>query len=166
MIKSLNKIYSRLKHTNICIIGGGLGGLSIASKLASKDCSLTIYDKHDPGCGGASSVAAGLLHPLTPKGNIIWMGDKGLQSTEKLILDVEQFSGQKIQHKDKEIIRPLHEDFQYERYRKSVLQHPEVGLYDLFHIIDNFIVFGFNFIRRILETCTSRGTKQIRGCPY
>jgi glycine/D-amino acid oxidase-like deaminating enzyme len=124
----LQHVIKRYTHQKICIVGGGLGGLSIASKLASKDRTLVMYDPHEPGYGGASAVAAGLLHPLTPKGNIIWKGDEGLESTEKLISSVEQFSKQKIQHKEKEIIRPLHEDFQYERYKKSVQKHSKVRL--------------------------------------
>ena len=122
----LRHVIKRYRHQKICIVGGGLGGLSIASQLASKDHTLVIYDTHEPGDGGASAVAAGLLHPLTPKGNIIWKGEEGLESTEQLITRVEKYSQQKIQHKEKEIIRPLHEDFQYERYRKSVEKHSKV----------------------------------------
>jgi glycine/D-amino acid oxidase-like deaminating enzyme len=120
------RISRRDQHQRICVIGGGFGGLSIASKLAHPESEITIYDPHDPGSGGASSVAAGLLHPLTPKGNLIWMGDEGLTSTEELIQQVEEFSKQKIQHKEKEILRPLLEDHQYERYHKSSKEHPKV----------------------------------------
>jgi glycine/D-amino acid oxidase-like deaminating enzyme len=124
-------VLRRDQHQKICVIGGGLGGLSIASKLAHPENEITIYDPHEPGFGGASAVAAGLLHPLTPKGNLIWMGDEGLKSTEELIQQVEIFSKQKIQHKEKGIIRPLLEDHQYERYRKSSKDHPEVELFSV-----------------------------------
>lgn len=51
---------------NIAIIGGGLAGLSTAyhliensKKLNRNIPSITIFDKNEPGTGGASSVAGG-----------------------------------------------------------------------------------------------------------
>ena len=37
------------------------------------------------GSQGASVVAAGLLHPLTPTGKLIWRGLEGLASTKVLL---------------------------------------------------------------------------------
>ena len=47
---------------NIAIVGGGLAGLSTAYQLLEKlgdDANITIFDKAEPGQGGASSVAGG-----------------------------------------------------------------------------------------------------------
>jgi NADPH-dependent 2,4-dienoyl-CoA reductase/sulfur reductase-like enzyme len=47
---------------NIAIVGGGLAGLSTAYHLLEKlgdDANITIFDKAEPGQGGASSVAGG-----------------------------------------------------------------------------------------------------------
>jgi len=47
---------------DIAIVGGGLAGLSTAYHLLEKlgnDVNITIFDKAEPGQGGASSVAGG-----------------------------------------------------------------------------------------------------------
>lgn len=82
---------SRLFSTssnNIAIVGGGLAGLSTAYHLLSKmdsSSTITIIDKAPPGEGGASAVAGGLLHPFSPKGKLIHLGNQGLQSTNNLL---------------------------------------------------------------------------------
>ncbi len=37
------------------------------------------------GAGGASGAMAGILHPLTPRGKLIWMGSEGMKATLDLI---------------------------------------------------------------------------------
>lgn len=54
------------------IIGGGLAGVSVAWHLLAaatpaQPICIHLYDKAGI-AGGASGAAAGLLHPLTPKG--------------------------------------------------------------------------------------------------
>ena len=39
--------------------------------------------------GGASGVAAGLLHPYTPRGKIIWRGVEGVAATLALVAAAE-----------------------------------------------------------------------------
>ena len=77
------------KVNNIAVVGGGLAGLSVSYQLLSKtkgtDMKLTIIDKDQPGEGGASSVAGGLLHPFSPRGKLIHMGLEGLEISSTLI---------------------------------------------------------------------------------
>ena len=57
------------------IIGGGLAGVAAAWHLLAASTALHrpiavhLYDKAGI-AGGASGAAAGLLHPLTPKGKV------------------------------------------------------------------------------------------------
>ena len=78
----------------IAVVGGGLAGLSVAFHLLEKtnaSIKLTLLDKAEPGCGGASSVAGGLLHPFSPRGKIIHWGTEGLASSSSLIDASQQF---------------------------------------------------------------------------
>ena len=57
--------------TRIAVLGGGLAGLGTAAHLLLEAEStlraLHVFDQAPPGEGGASAVAAGLLHPFTPR---------------------------------------------------------------------------------------------------
>lgn len=46
---------------------------------------MTVFDPNEAGAAGASSVAAGLLHPLTPRGKLIWKGEEGYKAAKHLI---------------------------------------------------------------------------------
>ena len=70
------------------ILGGGLAGLSTAWHLTASSngpASITIVDPRPPGQAEASSVAGGLLHPLTPKNKLIWAGLEGFEATGALL---------------------------------------------------------------------------------
>ncbi|CAM9413263.1 unnamed protein product, partial [Discosporangium mesarthrocarpum] len=67
------------------VVGGGFSGLSTAYHLASFGARVTLFDPEEVGKGGASSVAAGMLHPLTPKGKVIWKGEEGYAAAIRLI---------------------------------------------------------------------------------
>ncbi|CAM9206387.1 unnamed protein product, partial [Chrysoparadoxa australica] len=43
------------------------------------------------GKGGASAVAAGILHPLTPRLKLIWKGEEGFRDALALIDAAEQY---------------------------------------------------------------------------
>ena len=85
------------KPTRIAIVGGGLAGLGTAAQLISESEApieqLHVYDPAPPGAGGASAVAAGLLHPFTPRGREIWKGLAGFEATTALLKRVEAISG-------------------------------------------------------------------------
>ncbi|KAI2490477.1 FAD dependent oxidoreductase [Fragilaria crotonensis] len=58
----------------------------------SRGVHVTIYDKAVVGQGGASSVAGGLLHPLSPRGKVVHWGLEGLASTSRLVDSASCFS--------------------------------------------------------------------------
>ena len=75
----------------IAIIGAGLAGLAscyhLQKKLSSK-ASITIFDQNGIG-GGASAVAAGLLHPFGgQKAKLGEKGHEGMAATEELLQQV------------------------------------------------------------------------------
>ncbi|KAI2509271.1 FAD dependent oxidoreductase [Fragilaria crotonensis] len=79
--------------TDIAIVGGGLAGLALAHNLLQESgVHVTIYDKAVVGQGGASSVAGGLLHPLSPRGKVVHWGLEGLASTSRLVDSASCFS--------------------------------------------------------------------------
>eukprot|EP00587_Corethron_hystrix_P013244 CAMPEP_0113324668 /NCGR_PEP_ID=MMETSP0010_2-20120614/17191_1 /TAXON_ID=216773 ORGANISM="Corethron hystrix, Strain 308" /NCGR_SAMPLE_ID=MMETSP0010_2 /ASSEMBLY_ACC=CAM_ASM_000155 /LENGTH=193 /DNA_ID=CAMNT_0000184109 /DNA_START=67 /DNA_END=644 /DNA_ORIENTATION=+ /assembly_acc=CAM_ASM_000155 len=82
--------------TRVAIVGsGGLAGLSVAHSLVthhlqtpcSPSLSIDLRDLSPGGtAGGASSVAAGLLHPLNPRGDgYIYMGAEGMNHALSLL---------------------------------------------------------------------------------
>ena len=75
--------------TRVAVVGGGLAGLGTAVHLLSAaDSPLTalhVYDAAVPGEGGASAVAAGLLHPFTPRSKEIWRGSDGYAASFELL---------------------------------------------------------------------------------
>ncbi|CAB9508041.1 oxidoreductase [Seminavis robusta] len=77
----------------IAIVGGGLAGLSTAFHLLERHqeqrlftpLAITILDKDSVGTGGASAVAGGLVHPLSPRGKLVYLGVEGVRATEHLV---------------------------------------------------------------------------------
>ena len=114
----------------ISIIGGGMTGLSIACHLIEKigkgsRLHIDIYDSRKAGQALASSVAAGLMHPLSPKGALIWKGEKGYEKTRALLDTVQGYSGdKKLYSSDELLIRPFSKTDELEQYKKSSLKIP------------------------------------------
>lgn len=73
------------RRPHCAVVGGGFAGLATAYHLASFGSDVTVFDPNEVGTGGASSVAAGLLHPLTPRGKLIWKGEEGFVAAKELI---------------------------------------------------------------------------------
>lgn len=88
------------KPQRIAIIGGGLAGLSTAVNLLDEGHTVVkaihIYDPFPPGCGGASAVAAGLLHPFGRNGRELWHGRAGFAATVGLIRRCEAYTSQRV----------------------------------------------------------------------
>jgi glycine/D-amino acid oxidase-like deaminating enzyme len=80
----------------IVIVGGGLAGLSLTYHLlklqanmktkSKRKICITVMDQMPfPGMGGASAVAGGLLHPLSPKGKMVFLGEEALEAANELL---------------------------------------------------------------------------------
>lgn len=119
----------KMKNNKISIIGGGMSGLSIACHLINKvgkdELNIDIYDSRPVGYAVASSVAAGLMHPLSPKGSLIWKGEKGYESTKSLLNIVKEYAnGNNLYQTNELLIRPFSKKEEYEIYEKSSLKIP------------------------------------------
>lgn len=114
---------------NIAVVGGGLAGLSVSYQLLSKtkgtNTKLTIIDKDQPGEGGASSVAGGLLHPFSPRGKLIHMGLKGLEVSSNLINIASQHEPNCIL-RDK-LFRIAQTDAHVEQLTKAADAYPDLA---------------------------------------
>lgn len=91
----------------IAVIGGGLAGLAtthhilnsterVARKRGgdSSRIHVTVFDPAAPGTSvGASAVAAGLLHPFTPRvKKKVWQAEKGMDAAIALIEKAQKFA--------------------------------------------------------------------------
>lgn len=80
--------------SSVAVVGGGLCGLATAWHLVELGARVVIYD---PACLGgvassregfyatASALAAGLLHPLTPKLKVAWEAEAAMAAATKLM---------------------------------------------------------------------------------
>ncbi|GAX20490.1 hypothetical protein FisN_24Hu260 [Fistulifera solaris] len=81
-------IHPHLSDAPITVIGGGMAGLAVTYHLLSQGRpphSIQVFDKAPVGQGGASAVAGGLLHPLSPRGKLVYKGLEGLYETNLLL---------------------------------------------------------------------------------
>jgi len=126
---SSDKNTSRQQHSlmahRVVVIGGGLAGLSTAYHLLEKSPSsdITIIDQQSPGAGGASAVAGGLLHPLSPKGKLAYKGIEGLATSNKLIQAASQFEDNVVLRN--KIYRIAMNEATADRFQKTAVDFPE-----------------------------------------
>lgn len=72
------------------VVGAGFAGVALAFELLEganargTALDVTLIDARGI-AGGASGVAAGLLHPYTPRGKVIWRGREGVAAAKRLI---------------------------------------------------------------------------------
>ncbi|MGR3911873.1 MAG: FAD-dependent oxidoreductase [Candidatus Rhabdochlamydia sp.] len=82
----------------IAVVGSGLAGLSAAYALSSL-CKVVIFDHKGVG-GGASGIAAGLLHPYAgKKGLLSWESKEALMKAKALIDQAEKALGVPTAHR-------------------------------------------------------------------
>src|ERR1700722_14110313 len=106
----------------IAIIGAGLSGMSVAWHLIeSARCSVTIFDHNGIG-GGASGIAAGLMHPYTgERAKRSFLATEGIAATKRL-LTIAQEKSETALANDTGIIRYM----QNKEMQSSFLSHAEI----------------------------------------
>ena len=125
-IKASRRQQPLMSH-RIGVIGGGLAGLSTAYHILEKcpSADITIIDQNSPGAGGASSVAGGLLHPLSPKGKLAYKGLEGLASSNKLVRAASQFQENVVLRN--KIYRIANKENQIAAFQKTANELPEIA---------------------------------------
>lgn len=89
-----------MRERSVAVVGAGLCGLAVSYFLAKKGAQVTLYEKRKVG-GGASGIAAGLLHPYPGKyKRLSWKGHEALAKTIFLLDEVERFLGKKVANRD------------------------------------------------------------------
>jgi glycine/D-amino acid oxidase-like deaminating enzyme len=82
----------------IAVIGAGFSGLSVAWHLLerSRDIRVVLFDSKGIG-GGASGIAAGLLHPYVgEEGRRSLLATQGIEATEELLAVAEKHLGRAV----------------------------------------------------------------------
>eukprot|EP00953_Heterococcus_sp_UTEX-ZZ885_P041404 21122-Heterococcus_DN1.PRE.7 len=107
-------------------------GLATAYHLVRGGAAVTVFDEKPVGQGGASAVAAGMLHPLTPRGKLIWKGAEGLAAANQLIEAASaalRATGQLQQGESvitcKQIVRPIMDQKNADMYAKAATTNSE-----------------------------------------
>lgn len=113
---------------SVKVIGGGLAGLATSFHLAeSGKCDrITVCDQRSSaGLGGASNVAAGLMHPFTPQGKFIYKGLEGFEESIRLVKFAEHFALGKslLSPSSARIVRPCFSRKTLEEWRKASMVH-------------------------------------------
>ena len=88
--RTMKKKKKKKNVKNVAVIGAGFAGLSCAYNLIklggnNDGVRVTLFASEQAGSGGASSVAAGLLHQRTPKGFKMPFGSSGYEKTLELL---------------------------------------------------------------------------------
>jgi len=116
----------------VAIVGGGLAGLSTAYHLLelrsqrqlSAPFDLTIVDRAEVGTGGASAVAGGLVHPLSPRGKLVHWGMEGLEATNRLVHQADKGKGNAVLRS--ELFRIATSDKQTRQLQKTAELLPDL----------------------------------------
>ncbi|GEM_PF-508416 len=110
----------------IAIVGAGFSGLSTAWHLLNKEsCEVFIFDAKGIG-GGASGMAAGLMHPYVgEEGRRSHLATEGMAASRELIDRVEEKSGKKVANREG-ILRYMLSEEQTQRYFRHCTEYGDV----------------------------------------
>lgn len=170
----------------VAVVGGGLAGLGCAYHLLSLSAEgmresplhcVHVWDPCEPGEGGASAVAAGLLHPYSPKGSQLWKGAPGLEAALELIQEVETHAGIKVCERRGMLRLALDEgqalaqraqtttpgSFQrwVSREDAGAIAGAEVGGHGGLHVPEAVTVDTRSYLRSLWQLCRSMGGDDI-----
>ncbi len=116
-----------MKGISVGVVGGGFSGLAVAHHLVKfqRVEHVRIHDANEPGqSSGASRASAGLLHPLTPRGKLLWMGEEGYNSSVSLLRVAQSALRSKGRHDRviacNSVIRPIFDNRQSEALTDAV----------------------------------------------
>ncbi len=157
----------------IAIIGAGFSGLAACYYLSLRQgVEITVFDGKGLG-GGASGVAAGLLHPYAgPESKLNWRAGEGIRASTELLEAASEHLGRPVFQKSG-ILRLALSDRQKEAYRRAadayadVDRVEEVDVPGVAKTEGIFISSGINvncldYLEGLWKACESRKCRLVR----
>lgn len=147
---------------DICVIGAGFAGLAVSVELKKRGYSVHLFDRNGIG-GGASGIAAGMLHPFTgEKGQLNQMGLEGMAASQKLIKMSEKALGRSV-ILAKGILRIPANSRQEKAFRKSHENDPNLTEWrDGLYIPDGLVINCRDYLEGLF---LASGAKLIHAIP-
>lgn len=111
-------------NAHFAIIGRGAAGLSLAYHLLREGAKrreriqLDVYDAFEIG-SGATGVAAGLIHPFSPSGKVLWQGLTAHHHAERLIQAAQAHSTEVFWRRSA-LYRPAISEKQKKQFSKHI----------------------------------------------
>ncbi len=147
------------------VIGAGFSGLALAYFLSREGHLVTVIDKKGIG-GGASGIAAGLLHPYVGfKGRLNWRGREALEASQKLIQAAAPSSYRRG------IIRIAASEEQFHYFQEAAKRHDDLEMIPFDHlgiiakkallIQSGLTVDGFQYLCCLWKAIEARGGQLI-----
>ncbi len=147
----------------IAILGAGFAGLSVAWHLLQRGgCEVTLFDPRGVG-GGASGIAAGLLHPYVgEEGKRSFLASEGIEATQELIAAAEEALGEKVvlQHG---ILRHTLTQEQEELFHSHVQKYGDVRSHGekCFWIESGMTIDCPRYLQGLFEAVKSKGGRLV-----
>ena len=110
----------------VAIIGGGYAGLANSYKFSKVADILHVYDYAPVGYAEASSASAGIMHPMTTRGNVIWKGLEGLESSLAMMGNVKCKKYANICDTSVELQRVIYSPKDFIGWQQTALIHPDL----------------------------------------
>ena len=150
---------------HIAIVGAGFLGLACTwQHLLHPDTTVTLIDAKGIG-GGASGIAAGLLHPFAgKKAQLNYSGLEALQATCELIDVAEKALGKRVALKTG-VFRPITNEAQNAFFSNTLKTYPEhVFTKEALNLSGIFIPMGMTvdcplYLEGIFQACKERGVR-------
>ena len=93
----------------------------------------------------ASVAAAGLMHPFSPSGSLMWRGMECFEESLSLVHLVERKTGKKLYDRDMKILRPALKEQDTLKLQKTAAQYPDLcSYYDKY---DGILRYGSSVFR-------------------
>lgn len=114
----------------VAVIGAGFCGLAVLWHLLNADnkYEVTLFDENGIG-GGASGIAAGLLHPYVgASAKLNWKGKQGFEAARRLLTVSSEALGRSVFDENQGILRLALTEKQMHEFQKSpALEDPHVS---------------------------------------